>query len=209
MGHRRAVRRAVRLFASERPSCYFSWVGIEKHTNAMQPNRAVCCFYALTGQFDESGSNVLTASTPTRPVDGPELLPKEKAAIRLGLNEHPLGPPNDRARSAGPSTCDPQRRAIKVKAMLWFGSDPLLGTGGSPAREGSAVGPGLLRPMDIFANPTAVFADMLLPAARDGRPKPSRRTSPSMAHPLWPPWAQLSKAVVPPWRGTRTDWSYF
>jgi anaerobic selenocysteine-containing dehydrogenase len=47
-----AVRRAARLFATERPSCYFSWAGLEMHTNAMQTNRAICSFYALTGQFD-------------------------------------------------------------------------------------------------------------------------------------------------------------
>ena len=33
-------------------------------------NRAVSSFYALTGQFDAEGSNVLTAMTPTRPVEG-------------------------------------------------------------------------------------------------------------------------------------------
>jgi len=79
-----AVRRAVRMFATERPSCFFSWAGLEMHTDAMQTNRAVSCFYALTGQFDESGSNVLTAMTPNRPVMGAELLPKSKADLRLG-----------------------------------------------------------------------------------------------------------------------------
>jgi anaerobic selenocysteine-containing dehydrogenase len=44
------VRRAARLFATELPSCYFSWTGLEMHSNAMQINRAVCCLYALTGQ---------------------------------------------------------------------------------------------------------------------------------------------------------------
>jgi anaerobic selenocysteine-containing dehydrogenase len=77
-----AVRRAARLFAIERPSCFFTWAGLEMHTNAMQINRAVCCFYALTGQFDERGSNVLSAMTPTRFLMGPELLPKEKAKLR-------------------------------------------------------------------------------------------------------------------------------
>ena len=56
------------------------------HTNAMQINRAVFSFYALTGQFDERGSNVLTASLLSRPVDRPELLvrsisPKASKAV--------------------------------------------------------------------------------------------------------------------------------
>src|SRR5215831_3808408 len=62
------VRRAVRLFATEQPSCYFTWVGLEEHTNATQTNRAVCLFYALTGQFDRRGSNVLFTSTATNAI---------------------------------------------------------------------------------------------------------------------------------------------
>ena len=71
------------------------------HTNAMQTNRAVCSFYALTGQFDERGSNVLTPMLPSRSVVGPELLAKEKAVLRLGLADHPLGPPADPGKRSG------------------------------------------------------------------------------------------------------------
>jgi anaerobic selenocysteine-containing dehydrogenase len=66
----RDVRRAVRLFATAKPSCYFSWAGLEQHANATQTNRAMSLFYALTGQFDTPGSNVLFASPPTNPIMG-------------------------------------------------------------------------------------------------------------------------------------------
>jgi anaerobic selenocysteine-containing dehydrogenase len=113
-----AVRRAARMFATERPSCYFTWAGLEMHTNAMQTNRAVCCFYALTGQFDERGSNVLTAITPSRPIVGTQLLPKEKADLRLGLANHPLGPPNDPGyvQAAGVYDVNPFRASIPGKS---------------------------------------------------------------------------------------------
>ena len=52
-------------------------------------NRAVCCLYALTGQFDERGSNVLIATTAKPPVEGPQLLPE--------------GEGGDSARLQGPS----------------------------------------------------------------------------------------------------------
>ena len=58
------VRRAVRTFATEVPSCYWTWVGLEEHANATQTNRAVSLFYALTGQFDREGSNVLFPACP-------------------------------------------------------------------------------------------------------------------------------------------------
>jgi anaerobic selenocysteine-containing dehydrogenase len=125
------VRAAVRMFATERPSCFFSWAGLEMHTNAMQTNRAISCFYALTGQFDESGGNVLTAMTPNRPVMGPELLPKNKADLRLGLADHPLGPPSDpgTVQAAGVYHAVLTERPYPVKAMVLFGNDPLLSHG--------------------------------------------------------------------------------
>jgi anaerobic selenocysteine-containing dehydrogenase len=36
-----SVRGAVRLFATEKPSFYSTWVGLEQHTNAMQTNAAI------------------------------------------------------------------------------------------------------------------------------------------------------------------------
>ena len=101
------VRQAARMFATEQPSCYATWVGLEQHTNAMQTNRAVRLFYTLTGQFDRRGSNVLFANTPTNAITGGELLPREKAALEaLDFYVH----------------------------------------------------------VDMFANPSAAFADLLLPA---------------------------------------------
>ena len=101
------VRRAARLFATERPSCYFSWAGLEMHSNAMQLNRAVCCLYALTGQYDERGSNVLAATTPSRMIEDPQLLPKGQAALRLGIKDHPLGPPGDPGTFRRPPSMTP------------------------------------------------------------------------------------------------------
>ena len=86
------VRRAVRLFATERPSCYYTWVGLEQRVDAMQTNRAVGLFYALTGQFDQRGSNVLFASTPVNPIMGLELLPREAGVPSPRLCRAPAGP---------------------------------------------------------------------------------------------------------------------
>ena len=38
------VRRAVRMFGAEKPSCYYSWSGIEQQSDATQTNRAICLF---------------------------------------------------------------------------------------------------------------------------------------------------------------------
>src|SRR5205823_12635663 len=124
------VRRAVRMFATVQPSCYFTWVGLEEHTNATQTARAVCLFYALTGQFDRPGSNVLFAGTPVNPMTGRDLAPPSAHASRaLGHAERPLGP----AGTSGFVTAYDMYRAIRtgrpypVKALVAFGTDVLMG----------------------------------------------------------------------------------
>ena len=172
-------------------------------------NRAVCCFYALTGQYDAIGSNVLAATTPIRPVDGPQLLSKEKAAIRLGLNEHPLGPPNDPGHVQAAPVYDAilTGQPYKVRAMVCFGSDPLLGQG-DPARGKEALAAlEFYVHMDFFANPSAMFADLLLPASMSWETE-SFKTNfgfPKGASADALRWVQARKVVVPPPPGTRSD----
>ncbi len=74
------VRRAVRHVRHRAALVLLHWVGLEEHTNATQTNRAVALFYALTGQFDRRGSNVLFASTATNALVGRGLLPQEQAS---------------------------------------------------------------------------------------------------------------------------------
>ena len=162
------VRRAVRMFATEQPSCYYSWVGLEQHTDATQTNRAVALFYALTGQFDQRGSNVLFASTPTNPVMGHELLPTEQAvpsARRL-----PSAPWARRALPGMVPAYDVYRAILTghpypVKALVTFGTDLLLGHGGPLAGQGGPGGPGLLRARGHVRQSQRPLADLLLPAS--------------------------------------------
>ena len=199
------VRRAVRLFATEQPSCYSTWVGLEQHSNAMQTNRAVCCFYALTGQFDRRGSNVLAARTPTNSVIGTELLSPEKAALRLGLDEHPLGPPAD----PGSVSADPVYRAIlggqpyPVKAMVLFGSDPLLGHGDPLQGKAALSALDFYVHVDLVANPSAAFADLLLPASTCWEGEALRSSFDGAAEVAT--WVQLRQAVVAPVAESRPD----
>jgi anaerobic selenocysteine-containing dehydrogenase len=203
-----AVRHAARLFATERPSCFFSWAGLEMHTNAMQINRAVCCFYALTGQFDESGSNVLAAMTPSRFLMGSELLPREKAKLRLGLEEHPLGPPNDPGHVQAGAFYDAvlSERPYPVKALVLFGSDPLIRYGDALRGKQAVSALDFYVQMDLFANSTSSLADLLLPAStpwESEAPKPSFSFKGSAKDAA--AWAQLRKVVVPPLADARSD----
>lgn len=200
-----AVRKAVRLFTQAKPSSYCTWVGLEQDNDAMQTNRAVSIFYALTGQYDERGSNMLFATTPTNPINGRELLPKEQATKRLGLKEHPLGPPAD----PGLVQAGPVYDAIltgqpyPVKAAVLFGTDPLLGHG-DPLRGKAA-----LEALDFYVhvdttlNPSAHFADLVLPATtcweREALLPFSEIAEETMN------WAQLRPAVAKPVGESRSE----
>ena len=190
------VRRAVRMFATEQPSCYFTWVGLEEHTNATQTSRAVSLFYALTGQFDRRGSNVLFASTATNPIVGRELLPKEQACRTLGYAERPLGPPG----TAGHVTAYDMYRAIltaqpyPVKGLVTFGTDVLMGNGDPLQGKAALEALDFYVHVDLFANPSASLADLLLPACHLlGARRPSG-----------PPWVQGRRR--PPGRSSESPW---
>ena len=199
------VRKAVRLFATERPSCYCTWVGLEQDRDAMQTNRAVCIFYALTGQFDRRGSNVLFATTPTNPITGRELLPKQNEVMRLGLAEHPLGPPRDTGIVQAARVYDAilTEKPYPVKALVAFGSDALLGHG-DPLRGRAALeSVEFYVHVDTVINPSAMFADLVLPGTTCWE-REALLPSSEIAEDTFN-WAQLRSAVVNPVYESRSD----
>lgn len=199
------VRRAVRLFTREGPSAYATWTGLEQHSNALQINRAVACYYALTGQFDTRGSNVSLVPTPSRPVTGEALLPPEQRRRRLGITEFPLGPPNDPGNVQANTVCDAiiDRRPYPVRAMVLFGSDLLLGHGDPQRSKQALEALDFYVHIDFFENPSARFADLLLPACTPWECEAVRPFFPGTAKTV--AWSQLRKAVVQPQHGSRPD----
>jgi anaerobic selenocysteine-containing dehydrogenase len=199
------VRRAVRLFATEQPSCYYTWVGLEEHTNATQTSRAVSLFYALTGQFDRRGSNVLFASTATNSLVGRRLLSKAQASRTLGYAERPLG----QAGTAGQVTAYDMYHAIltaqpyPVKGLITFGTDVLMGNGDPLRGKAALEALGFYVHVDLFANPSASLADLLLPATscweREAL-RPSLGTGAETAT-----WAQFREPVVQPLHESRSE----
>ena len=199
------VHRAVRLFATEQPSCYYTWVGLEEHTNATQTNRAVSLFYALTGQFDQRGSNVLFTSTSTNPITGRNLLPRSQACRTLGYAERPLGPPG----TAGHVAAHDMYRAIltaqpyPVKGLITFGTDVLMGNGDPLRGKAALEALDFYVHVDLFANPSASLADLLLPAAtcwERAALRPSLGAGAALAT-----WAQFREPVVQPLHESRAE----
>ena len=151
------------------------------------------------------------ATPPARPVEGPQLLPREKAAIRLGLKDHPLGPPNDPGHVQAGNVYEAilTARPYKVRAMVCFGSDPLLNQSDVERGKRALATLEFYVHMDLFANPSAAFADLLLPAST-GWEHEALKTGFSGAgakgaSPEASCWAQMRKAVVPPVASARSD----
>src|SRR5262245_6262137 len=163
---RAQVEEAARLIWHARPVSYYAWSGHERHANVTQTARAMSLLYALTGSFDGPGGNVLFAASPAAPIAGQDLPSARQMAPALGLAERPLGP----ARWGFITTRDLYRAILEgtpypVRAVIGFGANMLLAH--ADGRHGREALKALefYAHTDLFMNPTAELADVVLPVA--------------------------------------------
>ena len=160
------VRRAVRLFTTTKPACYYTYNGLEQHANAMQTNRAVCLFYALTGNLDQPGGNVHFPKPAVNNVEGREFLAHEQAKKRLGYAERPLGP-----TTTGKIQAYEAYKAIltgkpyPVRGFLSFGGDIIMSNGDTREGRRALQSLDLYVQTDFYETPAGRYADFLLPAS--------------------------------------------
>ncbi|MBR0647013.1 molybdopterin-dependent oxidoreductase [Plastoroseomonas hellenica] len=160
------LRAAARAIGSARSVAYYSWNGLGQHVNATQAERAVACLYALTGSFDAPGGNLALNRQPVNRVSDIALLAPGQRRKALGLAERPIGPP-----AMGWVTTRDLYTAIlegepyPVRALMGFGSNPLVSQAdpGRAARALQALD--FYVHCDLFENPSARHADILLPVA--------------------------------------------
>ena len=163
---RAQLEEAARLIWHARPVSYYAWSGHEQHANVTQTARAMSLLYALTGSFDRLGGNVLFAAPPGAPIAGQDLPAARQMAPALGLDERPLGP----ARWGYVTTCDLYQAILEgkpypVRAVIGFGANMLLAhADGRHGRE-ALKALDFYAHADLFMNPTAELADVVLPVA--------------------------------------------
>jgi anaerobic selenocysteine-containing dehydrogenase len=163
---RAEIEAAARLIWESRPVSYYAWSGHEQHANVTQTARALSLLYALTGSFDQRGGNVLLPSVPSAPILGQELPAAQAMAPRLGIEERPLGP----ARFGFYGTAE-LYRAIRegtpypVRALVGFGANMLLAHADGAAGREALKELEFYAHLDLFMNPTAAMADIVLPVA--------------------------------------------
>ena len=160
------IRETARLIGSSERVSFYAWAGLEMLANASQTNRAIALLYALTGSFDAEGGNVVPATIPTNDVMAADLMPDDLWGKSLGLDERPLGP-----ETQGWITTDAlyeavlEQRPYPVRALVNFGKN-ILYTHADGARGAKALGElEFMVHADLFMNPTAAYADIVLPVA--------------------------------------------
>jgi anaerobic selenocysteine-containing dehydrogenase len=163
------IEAAARMLWEARPVAYYAWSGVEMQTNATQIARAIAQLSVLTGSFDAPGGNVHFPTAPAVPpaqVEGRDLLPAEKRLKALGLQERPLGP----SRWQFVTTDELYRGILEqqpygVHGLVGFGSNLLLShADGIRGRQALAALDFYVH-ADLFMNPTAELADIVLPVA--------------------------------------------
>jgi anaerobic selenocysteine-containing dehydrogenase len=160
------VWKSTLLLAHNRPVSMYMWNGVGQHTNATQTSRAIASLYALLGDFDRQGGNVTFPKLPINDVSGKEFLPKETAALRIGRERKPLGPPAKPGNCAAYDvfTAVLEERPYPVKAILNFGSNTIMSTGDSNRGRAAFHALDLAVAAELFMTPTAELCDYVLPA---------------------------------------------
>ena len=160
------IEATARMLWEERPVAYYAWSGVEMQTGSTQIARAIAQLYALTGSFDARGGNVLFAAVPTANATGAELLPAGLRAQALGLPERPLGP----SRWHFVASEEVYRGILEqqpygVRGMVGFGANLLLAHANARRGREALMALDFYVHADLFMNPTAELADVVLPVA--------------------------------------------
>ena len=160
---------AAKRYAMEKPSVLEWGVSIEQNPNSLQTVRALSLLRGLTGNIDIPGGDIFGMEI-IRPYPVlRNMLPEGMNAKRIGSDTFKLlsGP-----RAYLPSahipglframrTGDPYR----IKALLIFGSNPMVTVANTREVYESLLKLDLLVVTDLFMTPTAAMADYVLPAA--------------------------------------------
>jgi len=158
----------VQMIVENSPASWYSFNGIEQNINATQTNRAICTFYALTGDYDKKGGNVVNSPIP--PLNFPfgfEFITPSMVEKNLAFGIHPLGPAGTLMSLPPHVFCSAIEESVPypVKGLITFGANTISANPNS-LRIAEAI-----KKLDFYVhidhamNPTAELADIVLPSA--------------------------------------------
>lgn len=172
------IEATARTLWESRPVAFYAWSGIEQHSNATQTVRAINQLYALTGSFDAPGGNVLFPSVPTNTIEGVELLAPEQLPKAIGVAGRPLGPARfEFVTGEDMYTAALEGHPYRLRGLVNFGANLVMAHGDSARGRDALVALDFMVHADLFLNPTADQADVVLPVASASRPRDSGSSS--------------------------------
>ena len=160
------LAKAVDIIAGAKSVAYYTWNGIGQSITATQTDRAIASLYALTGSYGRAGGNVPGGAAAFGDISGRDLISEAQRAKAIGLAERPLGPGLN-----GWVTARDVYRAVLDKAPYPVRALVSFGTNGLVSQPDADLGRRALEALDFhvhadfFVNPTAAYADIVLPAA--------------------------------------------
>ncbi|MBI2917453.1 MAG: molybdopterin-dependent oxidoreductase [Chloroflexi bacterium] len=162
-----ALAEAAQLLAKSRGRCYWTYNGVEQQTNAAYTNRALCVLYALTGDFDAPGGNVIFPRLPLNSIEAEDLVDRQVARGRLGWPEHPLGKGNLGKTITAYDAFNAMltSQPYPVRGLVSFGGNLITCTGDSLTGRRALQSLDLFAQVEFFLTPAAQLADYVLPAA--------------------------------------------
>ncbi len=162
----------ARFMVENSPSCWYSFNGVEQNLNATQTNRAICLFYALTGDYDRQGGNHINSFLP--PLNYPfgfEFVTPEMFRKNIALSEHPLGPAGTIMSVPPHLICKAieENDPYSLKGLIVFGANTISSNPDSKRISEALKQLDFHVHIDHFLNPTAELADIVLPSASFGK----------------------------------------
>jgi anaerobic selenocysteine-containing dehydrogenase len=202
--NQKQIEQTAHMIWHSRPVSYYAWNGHEQHTNSTQTARAISLLYALTGCFDLPGGNVLFPSVQVNAITGEELPAARHMAPALGRAERPLGPARwNHVTSGELYRAILEHKPYAIRGLLGFGANLLLAHADVGLGRKALAALDFYAHADLFMNPTAEMADVVLPATSPFEHEALKIGFDISAQAQ--SWVQLRKPVVEPRGEARSD----
>ncbi|WP_409291478.1 molybdopterin-dependent oxidoreductase [Peribacillus sp. SCS-37] len=186
------IYKLARMYGSTSPSFIRIGNGPQHHDNGGMCIRTISCLPALTGQWLKKGGGAIKGNSAflahnSRALQRPELMKKKTRSINMNAIGKAL------LEASGP----------RIHSLFVYSSNPAV-----VAPEGNKVREGLLREdlftvvHDLFLTETALYADIILPAA-------SSFENTDFYTSYWHHYIQLQKPVVHPYYESKSNTEVF
>ncbi len=157
---------AVNILISAGSVAYYAWNGVSQSSTATQTDRAIALLYTLTGSLGAEGGNIAGNGAIFNDISGHDLITEKQKAKALGLKERPLGPASNgwvTARDVYNAILS--QKPYPIKMLFSFGGNILYSQPDTKLAKKALQKLKFHVHADMFLNPTANFANIVLPVA--------------------------------------------